>query len=112
MEVKINPVIAQGNDFVLPIVFERGQRNAADWERIRSTFNQPAMTLMDADNGRLTYQKTENLGSTADWASFRYVYSQRTMFGKVGPPAKLVMDVPADVRTIDVPVKFENLPLP
>jgi hypothetical protein len=70
--------------------------------------------LVDAKGAILMRQRYEGTSSTSDGRTqASLVYMQQTFGGEqIGVPAKLLIDVPVEMKEMGLPFEFKNLPLP
>ena len=47
-----------------------------------------------------------------DPLTIKYSWSNSDIHGRVRPAGKVVLDLPTDVKWVDVPVELRDLPLP
>jgi hypothetical protein len=88
----------------------------ADMRRGFPDFNHESIALLDADGRRIARRGHSSSGK-ADQNNVQYECSAEFSWtanrGAVtGPPAKLVWELPVEVRQVQVPFEFKDLPLP
>ncbi len=96
-----------------PVVFTRVHQTDVEWAQMRSALSNVVPVMVD-DHGHALPVPQRNGRQDNDMsitAQF-YWYQQQYYGSPILKPAKLVIDVPTALRSVEVPVEFKDLPLP
>jgi hypothetical protein len=96
------------------VTIHRTTQDATQWSRLQASLRQLNPVLLDSSGSAFPPARGWNSNSTDTECYCEYMcqggyYGQGEQNMK---PAKLLLDVPTEFVTMDVPFKFENLPLP
>ena len=91
----------------------RGQRDEVDWSHLRQVMSDLRPQLLNAAGVPLRVFFARNATPQGDGdAISSYAWIKEDAAGAAVKPAKLIVELPTDVKAIDVPIAFDNLPLP
>ena len=96
------------------VTFARGQQGDDDWEQLRSALRNVVPVLADARGRALSAPQVNPQSDVGPSVQLQFYWNQQQYYGgdPILKPAKLIIDVPSAVRSVDVPVEFDDLPLP
>jgi hypothetical protein len=88
--------------------------NATRWARASRALANLHPVLLDASGNAFPAGQGMNMNSSLGTASCTYLWIQQYFGGDQNflTPAKLVVDIPTGFAMVQVPIHFENLPLP
>jgi hypothetical protein len=94
------------------VQFTRDTMDQASWSQIATALQNVSPRLLD-DNGT-AFPNMQHMGGNAqgDVVQANFYWYTQSADGQSPHPAKLLVDVPIKTRTVEVPVQFDNLPLP
>jgi len=116
MKCTLGPLVINSPQvFSCTILLKRGSFSQANWDLIAASISGLKPIILD-DQGKPLRDAQRQMTSsnyTSDFASASYMWwVQFDGNGDPPKPAKVMLDVPTEVRQIEVPISFENLPLP
>jgi hypothetical protein len=93
---------------------QRGNMDDVQWARRARALGNLHPVLLDANGTPLPAGHPMNSSNYGRSATCDYMWIQQMYYGNetLLRPAKLRVDIPTDFEVVDVPVHFENLPLP
>jgi hypothetical protein len=100
---------------IFRLVIHRTDQDQTTWDRLCASIRQLNPVLLDHSGNALPASRVMNSNSEDNQCWCQFICQQNGYFeeGSRGQaPAKLMMDVPTAFAVMDVPFKFENLPLP
>lgn len=90
---------------------QQGNRNSFDWEQIKKGALGTQASL--SANGQALYQINKNQTKEGDdFIAWTIMWSSMGGRAETSQPDKLTIHVPVDVKNVDVPVAFDDLPMP
>jgi hypothetical protein len=94
------------------VQFTRDTMDPAAWSQIATALQSVSPRMLD-DNGT-PFPNMQLMGGNTqgDVVQANFYWYTQSADGQSPRPAKLVLDVPTKTRTVEVPIQFDNLPLP
>lgn len=109
LAVEVRP--SQGSGYKLALIVGRGERSEFDWNRLRKAMGNLQPQLLNAAGAPL-HLLSDNDASGANDATTEYLWETGSRQGIAGKPARLLIEFPTDTWEVEVPIAFDNLPLP
>jgi hypothetical protein len=113
VKCKVGPIkLDQGQQLDCPLLFTRETMDQASWTQMASALRGIVPRLLDDNGVVLPNEQPMGGNSQGDSVSASFHWWMNGTNGDAPRPAKLLLDLPTRTRVIEVPIQFDNLPLP
>ncbi len=113
LTVTVGPVtgLQQSN---CTVTFARGKQGDDDWEQLHAALRNVVPVLVDARGRALPVPQANPQSDVGSSVQLQFYWYQQEYYGgnTILKPAKLILDVPSALRSVDVPIEIHDLPLP